>query len=110
MYQWATFRNPDNFVEPESFIPERWLPAGHPRYEERFKADNRAVFKPFSHGSRDCIGKNLAYGEMRLMIARLLYRFDFELAFEQDGWHDSQRTFIVWEKGPLYLRLQPRTA
>lgn len=110
MYQWATFRNPDNFVEPKSFIPERWLPAGHPRYEERFKADNRAVFKPFSHGSRDCIGKNLAYGEMRLMIARLLYRFDFELAFEQDGWHDSQRTFIVWEKGPLYLRLQPRTA
>ncbi|KND86588.1 Isotrichodermin C-15 hydroxylase, partial [Tolypocladium ophioglossoides CBS 100239] len=110
VYQWATFRNPDHFLEPESFIPERWLPEKHPRYEERFKADNRAVFKPFSYGSRDCIGKNLAYGEMRLVLARLLYRFDFELAFEQDSWHDSQRTFVVWEKGPLYLRLQPRSA
>ncbi|UNI15925.1 hypothetical protein JDV02_002409 [Purpureocillium takamizusanense] len=106
--QWATFHNPDNFVEPEAFLPERWLTKSHPRYEERFQADNKAVFKPFSYGSRDCIGKNLAQVEMRYIIARLLYRFDFELASPQENWLASQRVFVLWDKGPLYLRLRPR--
>ncbi|KAJ6440606.1 penicillin-binding protein [Purpureocillium lavendulum] len=109
VYQWATFRNPNNFAEPNAFLPERWLTKSHPRYDERFDGDNRAVFKPFSHGSRDCIGKNLAQAEMRYIIARLLYRFDIELESGQDDWHEKQRTFVVWEKGPLNVRLRPRT-
>lgn len=108
VYQWATFQNPVNFVEPESYIPERWLPATHPQYEERFTADNRAVFKPFSYGPRDCIGKNLAFSEMRLIICRLLYRFDFELAHNQDSWHHDQSIFGIWQKSPLYLKLRQR--
>ncbi|EQL00245.1 cytochrome P450 3A17 [Ophiocordyceps sinensis CO18] len=110
VYQWATFQNPANFVEPESYIPERWLPATHARYEKRFEADNRAVFKPFSYGPRDCIGKNLAYSEMRLIICRLFYRFDFELAHNQDGWHEDQKVFGIWQKSPLYLKIQRRGA
>ncbi|PHH90361.1 hypothetical protein CDD83_3884 [Cordyceps sp. RAO-2017] len=109
VYQWATFRNPENFVEPDSYLPERWLSETHELYEERFSSDKRAVFKPFSHGPRDCIGKNLAFAEMRLIICRLLLRFDFELAHPQDHWHDNQRTFGLWEKGPLYLRLTERS-
>ncbi|KAM4067811.1 cytochrome p450 [Hirsutella rhossiliensis] len=108
VYPWATFQNPANFVEAESYIPERWLPATHPRYEGRFAADKRAVFKPFSYGPRDCIGKNLAYSEMRLIICRLLYRFDFELAHKQESWHDDQKILFFWQKKPLYLNLQRR--
>ncbi|PNY24989.1 Isotrichodermin C-15 hydroxylase [Tolypocladium capitatum] len=110
VYQWPMYNNPDYFADPDSFVPERWFPETHPRHDERFQADNREIFKPFSHGPRDCIGKNLAYAEIRLIITRVLYRFDVELAFKQDDWHEKQKTFLVWEKGPLYIRLTPRTA
>lgn len=108
VYQWATFRNPSNFHDPDAFRPQRWLPASHPLYESRFAHDNKASFKPFSYGVRDCIGKNLAVAEMRLVLARILWRFDFDLMPGQDDWHDKQKTFIVWEKGPLKIKLRAR--
>ncbi|KHN95019.1 cytochrome P450 3A17 [Metarhizium album ARSEF 1941] len=108
VYQWATFRNPRHFKDPESFVPERWLAPSHPLYDERFKDDNHAVFRPFSHGSRDCIGKNLAMNELRVVISRMLYRFDFEVLEGQDDWHMKQRNFIIWDKGPLMLRFKTR--
>ncbi|KAK5989521.1 Cytochrome P450 monooxygenase astJ [Cladobotryum mycophilum] len=110
VYQFQTFRNPDHWAEPDSFIPERWLSETHPLYDPKFKSDNHAIFKPFSFGARDCIGKNLAYSELRLIAARFMYRFDFELASKQDDWQNSQRIFGVWEKGPLNLLLKARNS
>lgn len=80
-------------------------------YDPRFKAhDNLAVFKPFSAGPRDCVGKNLAYAEMRLVAARVLLRFDIELhESTSDSWLDDQHIFIVWDKAPLMLKLKERT-
>ena len=49
--QYAAFRSPTNFRDPDNFAPERWL--GDPRYE----GDNRAAFHPFSFGPRNCIGQ-----------------------------------------------------
>lgn len=106
--QWATFRNPEHFADAEGFHPERWLRPAHPRYDARFAGDNVAVFKPFSTGPRDCIGKNLAYSEMRMVTARLLFQFDFELAPGQDDWHAKQRVYTVWEKGPLEVSFKLR--
>lgn len=108
VHQYATFRNPANFTDPDSFAPQRWLPPTHPLYESRFADDRRAVFKPFSHGPRDCIGKNLAFSEMRLIISRILFRFDFGLAHDQSDWFDKQVVLTLWSKGPLYIRLQRR--
>lgn len=105
---WSTFRNPKHWIEPDSYIPERWLPSTHPLHEDRFGYDNHSVFKPFSYGPRDCIGQNLAFMEMRLIIAKLLYRFDFELVPGQEAWQSSQRFFIIWEKGPLYVKFRLR--
>jgi cytochrome P450 len=75
--QWAASYDSDNFAEPESFSPQRWLRQSHPLYERKFSNDNKDAFRPFSVGPRDCVGKPLAYAEMRLMAARFLYRFDF---------------------------------
>lgn len=107
VYQWATFRNPKHFAEPESFCPERWLPESHQLYDPRFAGDNKVVFKPFSYGTRDCMGKNLAYSEMRLIAARIMWRFDVEISGQKD-WHNNQRAFVVWEKGPLNATLKQR--
>ncbi|KAF5019531.1 hypothetical protein F66182_8473 [Fusarium sp. NRRL 66182] len=108
IYQWATHRSPRNFTDPDSFKPQRFLPATHPLYDARYAGDNKAAFKPFSAGPRDCVGKNLAYAEIRLAITRLLWNFDIEAAPGQDDWASSQLTFIVYEKGPLMIKIKPR--
>jgi cytochrome P450 len=40
----------------------------------------RDASQPFSYGPRNCIGRNLAYVEMKLIIARLVWTFDLENA------------------------------
>ncbi|KAI1121838.1 averantin oxidoreductase [Nemania abortiva] len=89
-----------NWTEPESFIPERWTGE-----DPRFAGDKRESSQPFSYGPRNCIGRNLAYAEMKLVVARLVWEFDIENATEGD-WMD-QRVFMVWEKSPLYVKLRP---
>ncbi|PKS13144.1 hypothetical protein jhhlp_000486 [Lomentospora prolificans] len=108
--QWATFRNPRHFRDADAFCPERWLKPSHPLYDAKFENDNRAAFKPFSTGPRDCIGKNLAYAEMRLIVCHLLYKLDFELVPGQEDWHAKQRAYFVWDKGPLYVRFSLRSS
>jgi len=42
--------------------------------------------------------------EMRLIFAKLIWNFDFELMPESRHW-DIQETFLLYEKGPLCSRL-----
>lgn len=49
---------------------------------------------------------SLAYAEMRLILAQVLWNFDMELAPESDNWADQQ-IFSLWQKGPLYVKLTP---
>ena len=46
-------RSPLNFVEPNSFIPERWLPDADPKFD----ADRKDAQEPFMVGPRNCLGK-----------------------------------------------------
>ncbi|KAI8931449.1 hypothetical protein NX059_011776 [Plenodomus lindquistii] len=108
-YMTATNLNPDSFADADSFEPERWLPQDHPFYDPRFAHDKKQVVKPFSNGSRDCIGKNLAYAEMAITISRILFRFDIEMLPGQEDWVTSQRAGILRIKGPLMVRLKNRS-
>ncbi|KAL7950091.1 cytochrome P450 [Trichoderma barbatum] len=102
IWYWTAFHFPEYWTQPEEFIPERWL--GDPR----FKHDQRRIFTPFSVGPRGCIGKNLALAEIRLIMARLVWNFDIELVEESIGWDKRCKCYIVFEKGPLYIRLKAR--
>ncbi|KAJ5374312.1 cytochrome P450 [Penicillium concentricum] len=99
--QWVTYRNPKNFTRPNEFLPERWTD------DIRFASDDKFAFQPFSYGPRNCIGKNLAYHEMRLILAKVIYNFDLSLVPESVGW-ENQRTFMLWEKNRLLVHLKPR--
>ena len=55
--QLAAYVSPTNFEDPKSFVPERWLPDSDPR----FASEKKNVFKPFSTGPRDCIGKRYGF-------------------------------------------------
>lgn len=96
----AIYSSPKYFKDPLEFRPERWTG------DERYANDNRAALQPFSVGARDCLGKNMAQHEMRLIAAKMLYSFDLELCPESDTWSE-QYTYILWEKRPLMVRLRP---
>ncbi|KUJ16203.1 cytochrome P450 [Mollisia scopiformis] len=96
------FHSAKNFKDPDSYRPERWL--GDPAYAN----DDLNGVQPFSMGARNCIGKNLAYAEIRSMICRLLWNFDIELCPESADWKD-QKVYFLWEKSPLMVKLTART-
>ncbi|KAK8856047.1 hypothetical protein PGQ11_011959 [Apiospora arundinis] len=94
----ATYRSPSNFRNPDLFAPERWL--DDPDYAD----DNRDAHQPFSVGPRNCIGMNMAWHEMRLILAKLLYNFDLESDVGPD-WRD-QDVYVIWDRKPLMCRLK----
>ena len=44
---------------------------------------------------------------MRLILARVLWNFDFKLATESENWVADQQVYVLWEKGPLNMYLIP---
>ncbi|KAK1997731.1 cytochrome P450 [Colletotrichum falcatum] len=99
--QWPMYRDEKQFAQPDSFIPERWLG------DARFAADNKSALQPFSVGPRNCIGRNLAMSEMRVILARVIWNFDLKIADDSKNWTD-QELFGLWKKGPLNVCLTPR--
>ncbi|KAF2432400.1 cytochrome P450 [Tothia fuscella] len=98
---YCTYRNSKNFRDPYEFIPERWT---SPEYD----SDIKSALAPFSIGPRNCLGQNLAYHQMRVILAKTLWHFDLSLCSESENWAD-QKTFILWSKGPLMCKLKPRS-
>lgn len=97
----AASRSATNFTSPDSFIPERWI-GDDPTYAR----DRKDAVQPFSYGPRNCIGRNLAYVEMKLVLANIIWRYDL-VNCTADGWLD-QKVYILWEKGPVNVKLIPR--
>ncbi|CAK7200233.1 hypothetical protein SEUCBS139899_002924 [Sporothrix eucalyptigena] len=102
IWQWSLFHNPKFFTDAELFIPERWMG------DERFANDKLDACQPFSVGPRNCIGKNLAYAEMRLILARILWNFDIELDPRSANWFERNEVFLLWEKPELFIKLRER--
>ncbi|THU96865.1 cytochrome P450 [Dendrothele bispora CBS 962.96] len=69
----ATFMhwNPQVFPEPFKFNPDRWL------QEQTRELDTYLV--PFSRGPRQCIGMNLAWCELFLILGHLFRKLDIEI-------------------------------
>ncbi|KAK8090591.1 Cytochrome P450 monooxygenase alt3 [Apiospora phragmitis] len=105
VHQFSAGRSSINFKDAKAFIPERWLPLSE---GSEFANDNRAAMQPFSYGPRNCIGLNMAYAEIRLVLARLLWNFDIELL--DDQWMERQKTWLVWLKIPLLINLKSTKA
>ncbi|XP_014556637.1 hypothetical protein COCVIDRAFT_37744 [Bipolaris victoriae FI3] len=95
--QYAAYHHNTNFKNPDSFLPERWLPG------TGYDADHKDAFNPFSIGPRNCIGQNLANHEMRIILAKLVWNFDFELCDESRSWI-QQKVYMLWDKPPLIVK------
>ncbi|KAL2139470.1 hypothetical protein VTI28DRAFT_5110 [Corynascus sepedonium] len=94
----------------DSFRPERWLPETSTNPDSPFFGDQRDAFHPFSLGPRSCLGQHLAWAELRLIMAKLVWTFDFSLPQDPTkrlAWEDL-RTFLLVEKKPIYVEMKLR--
>lgn len=113
LQHFTIYRDPANFKDPDSFVPERWLSpsSSSSPYSssdalayQNYASDNRPSLQPFGLGPRACIGQNMALHEMRLILARLLWNFDFDVCEESEHW-DVQKSYVLWEKKALLCRV-----
>lgn len=87
---YAYHLNPECYPDPLSFRPERWM--NNPQtgdFVDNGGTDPEKFYMPFSRGSRNCLGINLAYAELFLIVAYLLRNFDLQL-------HDTSDEDMEW--------------
>jgi cytochrome P450 len=94
-------RDPRNFAEPDVFKPERWLNKDDPVIES-MKGFN------FSVGPRMCIGITLAYMEMRIVLAKLVFAFDWELADPIVDLINDSNMYLLWSRPEAFVKFRPR--
>jgi cytochrome P450 len=70
--------NPRIWVKPKEFIPERWLvEPGHELYPPS------GAFRAFDLGPRRCIGQELSFTEIRVVLILTARMFRFNSAYEE---------------------------
>ncbi|KAJ3956881.1 hypothetical protein N0V92_006555 [Colletotrichum tropicale] len=99
--QWSSNHSPDNWPDPWKFDPERFLES------EKTNVNRLDSLQAFSVGPRNCIGRNLAYSEMRMVLARVIFDFDMALAPGNGDWIKRQRAYGLWDRVPLNVYLKP---
>lgn len=101
--QWASYQATTNFHSPTLFAPESWLEGSA---NSPYSNDRKDVFQPFSLGPHNCPGRNLAYLEMRLILAKMIWDFDLKVPKGVDlpEW-ETQRIYWFWDKQATRVRL-----
>ena len=73
---YALHHNEDYYPDPFTFSPERWIVDPKNDVSAEGVARAQSAFGAFGLGPRGCVGKNLAYVELSLTLARLLWLYD----------------------------------
>lgn len=68
----------------------------------------RKLFSSYELADMICSSFSLAYAEMRLILARIIFNFDISLAPESRNWTLGQKVFFFWNKPPLWTYYKPR--
>ena len=102
VWHMALYHSPDVFHDPMTFDPERFYKSDK---NSVYANDRTDALQPFLLGPRNCVGQTLAYAEMRLILAKLIWNFDMTLDEGCKGWI-KQENFLLWDKPPLNVYLQ----
>lgn len=101
VHHWSTYQSEANFKNAATFAPERWL-----KSDSMYAGDALDAHQPFGFGPRNCLGQNMAMHEMRLILATLIFKFDFDMCDESHNWA-AQKSFALWIKSPLKIWAKP---
>ena len=88
--------NEKYFESPEKFMPERWM--------KKDQDLDPYVFTPFSAGSRNCIGQNLAIIEAKIILAEFFDTFNFKMTSKDYKLRMTQG-FLYEPRDKLYMDL-----
>jgi len=88
-------RNPKYWQHPDAFLPERFEGKNNTLF-------NSEAYYPFGGGPRMCIGFYFATMEITIVLAQLLYHFDFQL----DETHKVEFEPLVTLKPKYGIKLQ----
>jgi indolin-2-one monooxygenase/3-hydroxyindolin-2-one monooxygenase/benzoxazinone N-monooxygenase len=80
---WALARDPSCWERAEEFFPERFLPEGRDVEVDMYGKDIR--FVPFGAGRRICAGATFAVATVEVMLANLIYSFDWKLPMDMEA-------------------------
>jgi cytochrome P450 len=87
-------------------VPDRWLPLEQRPSE--YAADHLAASQPFNVGPTGCIGKPLAWAEMRVLVSKVIWRYKLSMTDGNAFTWESLRKMMIVEKDPLWLQLERR--
>lgn len=51
---------------------------------------------------------SLAYAEMRLILAKILWNFDISLHPDSKNWYEEHMAYTLWQKPSLNIYIKPR--
>ncbi|KAI1738094.1 cytochrome P450 [Xylaria scruposa] len=101
----AAFHSERYWHKPRSFCPERWLPATDPDHDPAFAKDVRECFRPFSAGTRSCIGQNMGYRQARVLLAKMAWKLDWEIVnADEFDWQRDLRLYATYHRPPFRAR------
>ncbi|KAL8725778.1 MAG: hypothetical protein Q9166_007143 [cf. Caloplaca sp. 2 TL-2023] len=78
MISHACQHDPAFWPRADEFLPERWLTK---EGDELFP--KHGAWRPFEHGPRACIGKNLSMIELKIVLCLIARRFEISPAYEE---------------------------
>lgn len=97
----AMHREPLYWLQPDSFVPERWMVSSddplHPIKE---------AWRPFEWGPRNCIGQELALLEIKIVMVMSLRRFNITASYDMcdDGKVGKEPKTVNGERAYQILR------
>jgi cytochrome P450 len=74
---WAISRDASSWERADEFVPERFMEGSSTATADY--NGNDFLFLPFGIGRRMCPGMNFAISTIEIMLANLMYRFDWKL-------------------------------
>ncbi|KAJ6588130.1 cytochrome P450 [Mycena capillaripes] len=94
------------YPSPENFVPDRWLA----REDDPRFITNEDAFIPFSTGPANCVGKNLANLEIRMVVAYVMQAYEMRFAdgYDKHRWEADLKDYFVLQKGSLPIILTAR--
>ncbi len=101
----ALGNNPDEWIEPEKFIPDRFNPASPYYLTPSGKKRLPMSFSPFLGGKRICLGKSFAEIISRLIVPALVYQFNFEFVNPADKINKPRNDFRCITEPKILLKV-----
>ncbi|OQE20866.1 hypothetical protein PENFLA_c015G06874 [Penicillium flavigenum] len=94
-------KNPAHWDNPLRFDPDRWAQQGFAAQMAR-----QGSYTPFAAGGRGCVGFNLALTQVKVVLAKLVYRYEFDDSSPEPVMYDPE--FLVVRPLNFYAGITKR--